>query len=440
METKLERIAEIARNRPEEVFTALIHHINKDMLIDCHYELDADKAAGVDGVTKKEYEKNLVENIENLIDRMKSKSYRPKPVKRVYIEKLSGGKRPLGIPAYEDKLVQKATAKILNAIYEQDFLEFSFGFRPERSCHDALRMVNDICNRDKINYVLDTDIKGFFDNVDHEWLMKFLGHRINDPNMLRLIARFLKSGIREDGQKQETEKGTPQGGVCSPVLANIYLHYVVDIWFDRKISKQLRGESYMVRYADDIIFCFEYEYDAQRFKEELTERLEKFELELSEEKTSLVKLEDDEDDNDSGKYGRTFDFLGFTNYMGKCRDGIKRHKVKTSSKRFNRSVRRCKEWIKANRTLPVEEFMKELNRKLVGTYNYFGVSGNSRSVSSLYYRVRRLVFKWLNRRSQRKSFNWDKFQKFLNKFKLKRPKIKVDIFKSGTGSRYLSKG
>jgi len=214
VETKLERIAEIARNRPEEKFNALIHHINKDMLIDCHYELDADKAAGVDGVTKKEYEKKLVENIENLIARMKSKSYRPQPVKRIYIEKLSGGKRPLGIPTYEDKLVQRAIAKILNAIYEEDFLEFSFGFRPERSCHDALRMVNDICNRDKINYVLDTDIKGFFDNVDHEWLMKFLGHRICDPNMLRLIARFLKSGIMEDGQKSETKKGTPQGGLC----------------------------------------------------------------------------------------------------------------------------------------------------------------------------------------------------------------------------------
>lgn len=326
METKLERITEVARNKPNERFTSLVHLINYEMIVKCHHELDGNKAAGVDEVTKQEYEENLPENVRNLIARMKRQAYKPQPARRVYIDKGSGKeKRPLGIPAYEDKLVQKALSKILNAIYEEDFLECSFGFRPGRNCHDALRLLGNILDKKDINYIVDTDIKGFFDNVNHNWMMKFIDHRIQDPNLQRLVSRFLRAGIMEAGIKQDTPRGTPQGGVCSPILANLYLHHVVDLWFNNIVRKQLNGKAYMVRYADDIIFCFQYKQDVEHFYKALKKRLAKFELELSEEKTKIIKLPKghDSDDNDSDD---TFDFLGFTHYMGKCRDGVKRIK------------------------------------------------------------------------------------------------------------------
>jgi group II intron reverse transcriptase/maturase len=430
METKLARIAEVARNKPNERFTSLIHLINYEMIVKCHHELDGNKAAGVDEVTKAEYEKNLPTNVKGLIARMKRQAYKPQPAKRVYIPKGNGKKRPLGIPAYEDKLVQKALAKILNAIYEEDFLDCSFGFRPERSCHDALRLLGEIVDRDDINYVVDTDIKGFFDNVDHEWMMKFIDHRIKDPNVQRLISRFLRAGIMEAGIKYDTPQGTPQGGVCSPIMANLYLHHVVDLWFNKTVRRHLKGKAYMVRYADDIIFCLQYKEDVKRFYKALQERICKFGLELSEEKTKIVNVSDDGDDD-------TFDFLGFTHYMGKCKDGIKRLKRKTSNKRHHRSIKRCKTWLKYNRTLPVKELMRKLNRKLTGTYNYYAVSDNSKSINSLYHEVQKLVYKWLNRRSQKKSFNWDKFELFLEKYPIVKPRIKVNLYRLGVGASYI---
>jgi len=435
METKLKRIAEVAREKPKERFTSLVHLVNEEMLKICHREMDGSKAPGVDGVTKETYEENLHENIKDLVARMKSQAYKPKPVRRIYIEKESGGQRPLGIPAYEDKLVQSAVAKILSAIYEEDFLDCSFGFRPKRNCHDALRLLGGIINKPEIRYVVDTDIKGFFDNVDHDWLMKFLDHRVQDPNLQRLVARFLKAGIMEDGVKHNSKKGTPQGGVCSPVLANLYLHQVVDLWFDRKMRKVLKGKAYMVRYADDIIFCFQYKEDVKHFYKALVRRLEKFELELSEEKTNIVRLTKDSDDDSNGN--GTFDFLGFTHYMGKCRDGIKRLKRKTSKERLRRSISRFKKWIKKNKEIPIKEFMKRLNHKLEGTYNYFAVSDNSRSLYKLYREVRKMIFKWLNRRSQRKSFDWESFSDFLDKHSIVRPRIKVNLYKIKIGTGYI---
>lgn len=423
MGTKLDRIAEVARTRPKERFTSLIHLINEEMLIMCHHELDANKAAGIDEVTKSEYEENLRDNVRDLVARMKKQAYKPQPVKRVYIEKDDGKKRPLGIPTYEDKLVQKALTKIFNAIYEEDFLECSFGFRPNRSCHDALRSLGKIINKPGIQYVVDTDIKGFFDNVNHKWMMKFLDNRIQDPNLQRLVVRFLRAGIMEEEEKWKTTQGTPQGGVCSPILANLYLHHVIDLWFDRIVRKHLEGEAYMVRYADDIIFCFETKKDVDRFYKALQRRLSKFELELSEEKTKIVKLTDDDDDSNG-----TFDFLGFTHYMGKCKDGIKRLKRKTSKKRFRRGIKQFKDWIRSSRIIPVKEFMRQLNRKLIGTYNYYAVSDNWRSMQRFFRRIRKLVYKWLNRRSQKKSFGWDKFKLFLNKYQIVKPKIKVNLY------------
>lgn len=289
MNTKLQRIAEIAKTKPDEKFSALMHHINNEMLIQCHKELERNKASGVDGKTKAQYEEHLEENIENLLQRMKQFSYRPQPVKRVYIPKPgSDKKRPLGIPSYEDKIVQLAINKVIATIYEQDFLECSYGFRPNRGCHDALKVLDTYLSRRNINYVVDADIRGFFDHVDHEWLMKFLGHRISDRNLLRYIKRFLKSGIMENGQFQKSYEGTPQGGIISPTLANIYLHYVLDLWFEKRIKRNCKGEAYMIRYADDFVCCFEYEEEAKAFYKALKERLEMFKLQLADEKSKIL--------------------------------------------------------------------------------------------------------------------------------------------------------
>ncbi|MFD2618621.1 reverse transcriptase domain-containing protein [Terrilactibacillus laevilacticus] len=254
METKLLRIAEIAKSQPKLKFTSLAHLLNEESLKQCHRELPGNKATGIMGVTKALYNENLEENIKDLVRRMKTNSYRPKPVRRTYIDKPgSKKKRPLGIPEYEDKIVQKGIAKILNSIYENDFLDCSFGFRPYRNCHDALKILNVYIEQRYTNYIVDVDIKGFFDNVDHKWMMKFLEHRIKDTSLLRIIARFLKAGYMEEARRYKEDHGTPQGGVASPILANVYLHYVLDLWFERKVRKECKGQAYIVRYADDCV-------------------------------------------------------------------------------------------------------------------------------------------------------------------------------------------
>lgn len=291
MKTKLERIAEIAKTKKDERFTSLIHLINRDSLIECHQEIKRDKSPGVDQITWGEYDKNLVDNIDKLIGRMKANKYRPNPVLRKYIPKPgSNTKRALGIPSYEDKLVQLALSKILNAIYEQDFLDSSFGFRPKRGCHDALKALNKIIEDRNTNYIVDADIKGFFDHVDHKWLLKFLKHRISDPKVVNLITKFLKSGIMDDGYYSDSTEGTPQGGVISPILANVYLHYVLDLWFEKVVRKRCRGDAYIVRYADDFVCCFEYEQEANLFYKTLIERLKEFKLEIAEDKTNIIKF------------------------------------------------------------------------------------------------------------------------------------------------------
>lgn len=352
MSTTLARIAEIAKERPKEKFTSLAHLLNEDFLKECHRELESKKAPGTDGITKVDYDTNLNTNIADLVMRLKTKAYRPQPVKRIYIPKPgSDKKRPLGIPAYEDKIVQTGIAHILSAIHEADFLDCSCGFRPKRGCHDALQLLNHIIESRKVSYIVDADIRGFFDNVDHEWMMKFLGHRIADPSILQLIARFLKSGYMEDGQRQETDQGTPQGGSASAVLANIYLHYALDLWFEKVVRKQCRGEAYMVRYADDTVFCFQYKSDAEAFYRELPERLGKFGLEIAPEKSKMIAFgrfaSQEAEKNDTGK-PETFDFLGFTHYCGKSRRGSFRVKRQTSRKKFKAALIRIKEWLRLN--------------------------------------------------------------------------------------------
>ena len=435
-------IVELKQEIQKERFISLIHLINEETLINCHKEMSSKKASGVDEVTKAEYDEGLEENVGDLIARMKRQAYKPQPARRVYIPKAgTNKKRPLGIPAYEDKLVQSTLAEILNAIYEQDFLECSFGYRPNRGCHDALKLLDKIVNKESIRYVVDTDIAGFFDNVDHEWMMRFIEHRIADRNLIRLIARMLKAGVIDAGIKYETPQGTPQGGSASPIFANIYLHYVIDLWFDKIVRKHCRGEAYMVRYADDGVFCFQYEEDAKRFYEALIKRLGKFNLKIAEEKTKIIELKkydkDDKDGNGDDKGENSFDFLGFTHYVGKDRNGRKRVKRKTSKKKYKASLLRCKEWMKRNRIMPIREFMEIIKAKIRGHCRYYGVTDNREAVSNFIDECKRLLFKWLNRRSQRKSFDWSKFNIFLEKYPLPRARTYVRIFDVGAGNSYL---
>lgn len=432
METKLARIAEVARRKPNERFTSLAHLINESSLAEKHRWMKPNKAAGIDKITKEEYEKDLETNLKDLIGRMKRQAYKPQPVRRKYIPKPGTDKmRPLGIPSYEDKLVQAVMADILNAIYEADFLGCSFGFRPQRGCHDALKELNYIIEKKKINYVIDADIRGFFDNVDQQWMMKFVAHRIADPQIQRLIARFLRAGVMEAGIRYDTPKGTPQGGVISPILANIYLHYVLDLWFEKRVRKQTKGEAYLIRYADDFVCCFEHEEEARTFMEQLKERLKKFNLELAEEKTRIIKFGRNAE-KEAKKAGRnkpeTFDFLGFTHYCGKSKRGEFRVKRRTSRKKLRTSIARCKEWLKRNRNKPVKELMATMRRKMIGHYNYYGITDNTTGIRRFHRQARKLLFKWLNRRSQRKSFNWEKYELFLKKYPLPEPRIKVNIY------------
>ena len=430
--TKLQRIAEKARRESGCRFTSLFHLMNVEMLRECFRQLRKDAAAGIDKVTKKEYGANLEKNLTALVEKLHRMSYIPLPVRRVYIPKPGSSKeRPLGIPALEDKLVQAGLARILSAIYEQDFMDDSYGFRPGRGCHDALRALSDEVEGGRIHYIVDADIKGFFDNVDHEWLMKFLGHRIADKRVLRYVKRFLIAGIMEDGAVIASDKGTPQGGIVSPILANIYLHYSLDLWFTRVFQKGCYGQSRMIRYADDFVVCFQREVDAIQFRPELDERLSRFGLEISPEKTKTIEFGPfaEAKANKRGGKAATFDFLGFTHYCSRSKNGRHfRMKRVTSRKKFTAKIRMFRDWLKANRTLPTDELMEKVASKLRGHFAYYGVTDNSEGINRFAYEIRRLLFKWLNRRGKRGCMNWEKFNLFLKKFPLPRPRIMVNLF------------
>ncbi len=432
METKLQHIADKARRDPGCTFTSLFHLMNVEMLRECFGRLRKDAAAGIDQVTKEAYGDHLEENVTVLVTKLHQMAYVPQPVRRVYIPKAGSNKqRPLGIPAVEDKLVQAGLTRILSAIYEQDFIADSYGFRPGRSCHDALRALSHEVEGGQVNYIVDADIKGFFDNVDHDWLMKFLGHRIADKRVLRYVKRFLKAGIMEAGAVSVSRKGTPQGGLISPVLANIYLHYSLDLWFTRVFQKASYGHSRIIRYADDFVVCFKCDSDATRFRRELDDRLGKFGLEISPEKTKIIKfgpVAEAQSKRDGGK-AATFDFLGFTHYCSRSRNGRKfRMKRITSRKKFAAKIRMFKDWLKANRTLPTRDLMEGVVSKLQGHYAYYGVTDNSRGIRRFDHEIRRILYKWLNRRGRRGCMNWDKFDLFLKKYPLPVPRIKVNLF------------
>lgn len=426
METKRQDIRTLSKRYPK--LETLMNRVDKESLIRQHRLQKRNKASGIDKVTKEEYEENLEENIDNLINKLKSFKYRPQPVRRVEIDKGNGKKRPLGIPVYEDRLVQGAMAEILKEVYEPRFMDCSYGFRPNRKAHDAIKVINDTIMHKKVNYILDCDIKGFFDNVNHEWLMKFLRNDIADPNYLRYIARMLKSGVMIEGRVEETSVGTPQGGLISPILANVYLHYVLDLWFEKCIKKQLYGEAYLVRYADDFLIMFQYERDAHRVYEAIAKRMEKFGLELSKEKTQILP------------FGRncatreTFDFLGFTHFNGKTRNGYYTVGHKISRKKKKQFKTNLKKWVKENRNLQFDEFMKTLNKKITGTINYYSLNGMIQEIRNIWYHAKGVAFKWLNRRSQRKSFKWDTFDEIWQE-RIVHPHIHVNIWNS-TGVIY----
>ena len=399
----------------------LMRNVNEETLKEAHRKQPGKKAAGTDGETKAGYEENLEENIQELVRRMKTFSYRPQAVRRVYIPKANGKMRPLGIPAYEDKLVQSVMADILNAVYEPRFLDCSYGFRPKRKAHDVIRFINQTVMIKKVNYVLEADIKGFFDNVDHGWMMKFLENDIADKNFLRYITRFLKAGIMEGTEILDADKGTPQGGLISPVLANVYLHYVLDLWFEKYVKGNLTGEAYYVRYADDFVILFEKEDDARAVMDILPKRLAKFGLELAEDKTRILPF---------GRYKGTkesFDFLGFTFFNTTTRTGKYRVGVRSSAKKMKAKRQAVKSWLRERLTKPIAETMKTLRRKVEGHYNYYGISGNFESIRKFTWYVKFTVYRMFNRRDQKGRMKWDSFQRIWD-FYMMPPRLKVDIW------------
>ena len=430
--TKLHRIAEKARKEPGFKFTSLYHLMNEELLRGCFMRLRKDAAAGIDKMTKDMYAENLEANLSNLTDRLHRMAYKPQPVRRKYIPKPGSSKqRPLGIPCFEDKLVQSGLVRIMESVYEQDFIEDSYGFRPVRSCHNALKALSEAVENNPTNHIVEADIKGFFDNVNQEWLMKFLAHRIEDKRIQRMVKRFLKAGVSEDGSVTISDDGTPQGGVISPILANIYLHYSLDLWFEKVYRRSCTGFARLIRYADDFVVCFQYKPDAERFREELGKRLGKFGLEVEPTKTKVMEFGRFAVQNAKRRGGRaeTFDFLGLTHYCGTRKDGTGfRMKRATSRKKFIAKLKIFKEWLKKARILKTKELWKTVQAKLKGHYNYYGVTDNLRGIARFGEEVKQLLFKWLNRRGKKNCLNWEKFNEMLKRFPLPKPRIRVSMF------------
>lgn len=406
VKTLLGGITYKAQREPEYRFVNLYGMIDKTMLWTAWFALNKRASPGVDRVTAEKYKENLDENLENLRIRLKEKRYRAKLVKRRYIPKGKGKTRPLGLPALEDKIVQKAVAMMLEAIYEQDFTEDSYGYRPGKNAKDAVKSLRDALNFGGYGYVVEADIKGFFDNLDHDWLVKMLEKRINDQHLIRLIRKWLRAGILEpDGMIINPLTGTPQGGIISPVLANIYLHYAIDLWVDRAVKEQVDGKVKFVRYADDFVCAFTDKGGAERFYAQLPGRLSKFNLEVAPDKTRIIKF-----GWFWGKESQRFDFLGFELAWTKSRKGKPNLKRRTARPKLRKSLESLTEWIKKERSTPLSKLIEGLNAKLRGYYQYYGVIGNASGLNEYFYQFNKVAFKWLNRRSQKRSMNWDQYR------------------------------
>lgn len=423
----LQGVRVAARRDRRARFTALLHHVTVEWLRESFYSLKKRAAPGVDGMTWKEYEERLDERLTDLHERVHRGSYRAQPSRRVYIPKTDGRQRPLGIAALEDKIVQHAVGVVLSAIYEVDFLGFSYGFRTGRGQHDALDALSVGLDRRRVNWVLDADIRGFFDTLDHEWLLKFVEHRIADRRVLRLVRKWLRAGVTEDGRWSETDEGTPQGAVISPLLANVYLHYVFDLWVEAWREKQATGDMIVVRYADDFVLGFEHREDAERFLGALRARFERFGLALHPEKTRLLAFgrrasERREGRDDNGGRPGTFDFLGFTHYCGKTRQGKFHLKRKTVAKRFRATLRAVKDRLLRDRHQPIRVQGMWLRRMMLGWLNYHAIPCNMQRLGEFRTQVARHWLAALRRRSQRHRLTWARFRRIIDLW-LPRPRV-----------------
>jgi RNA-directed DNA polymerase len=419
MPTSLQGIAKKAASQKGYRFRNLYGMLNEDFLKQCWRDIRKDAATGVDQVSAQEYEQHLDANIHDLVERLKQKRYRAKLVRRHYIPKGDGTQRPLGIPAVEDKLLQLAVARLLEAIYEQDFLRCSYGYRPNIGALEAVDTLTIKLQFGQYAWVVEADIKKFFDTIDHDWMVRMLAERIDDGALLRLIRKWLKAGVLDtDGMVLHPATGTPQGGTVSPVLANVFLHYVLDIWFEKVVKQHCRGEACLIRYADDFVCAFEDQADAERFYNVLGQRLGKFGLELSGAKTRIIPF------SRHRQAGKTsFEFLGFAFRWGKDRKGKDHLKRRTARKKLRSALKRFTAWCKENRHHRLPELFKRLNAKLRGYYNYYGVHGNAASLKEFFNKAMRILLKWLNRRSQRHSYTWQGFTAVLEHFKVARPRI-----------------
>jgi group II intron reverse transcriptase/maturase len=416
--TKQQRIAELAEQMPEKSLS-LMHHIDMEWMHEAHRRTRKDGAVGVDGQTAEAYAANLEENLRTLLDRAKSGDhYRAPPVRRVHIPKGKGKSRPIGIPTFEDKVLQRAVLMVMEPVYEHDFMDCSYGFRPGRSAHDALEALWQQATKMRGGWVVEVDIESFFDSVDRKKLQQMLSQRVRDGVLRRLIGKWLRAGVMEEGCVYHPEAGTPQGGVISPLLANIYLHEVMDAWFAEEVEPRLKGEAFLVRFADDIVMLFEHEEDARRVHAVLPKRFGEYGLRLHPEKTRLVPFQRPPRTPGGSRRPGTFDLLGFTHYWGRSRRGNWVVKRRTASSRFSRALRRLWVWMRAHRHEPVRQQHQALCRKLRGHDAYYGITHNGSALQRLRYWVRRAWKRWLSTRSRHGRMNWEKMNKLLERYPL----------------------
>ena len=428
-ETKLKRIAALSAANPERVFTHVIHHFNEESLRACFHELDGKKAIGIDAIDKANYGENLDENLRDLMDRMRRMAYVPGPVRQVLISKegKQGATRPLGISNFEDKIVQKMMHKVLESIYEPLFYESSYGFRPGKSCHDAIEALHAHLSIHDVETVIDVDLSNYFGSIPHEEVIAVIKKKISDPKLLRYLIRMFKSGVLTEGDLTVSEEGVVQGSICSPIIANIFLHDVIGTWMEETVKSHCSGEVKMFVYADDIVICCQSQKDAERIKTALGQRLAKYGLKINDDKTKFVKFSLRK--KRRGIAQETFTFLGFTFYLGKSRKGYYLVKLKTTGKRFKTKLKAVNDWARTIRNqIQLKQIIKIAAAKLRGHIQYYGVSHNFVAVNQFVYQVKRILFKWLNRRSQRKSFTWEKFDMFLTRENFPEARIYHKLF------------